>query len=76
MNVHAAVLFFDADSSASAQVHNQPEALVNFTGAGAKPSLPAIGLVFGSSRVEAPTVASYHIADLDCSMLFEHSLKL
>jgi len=56
-------------------VHSQPDAFVFSTGAGAKPSLPAILLVFGSSMTDAPTVASYHMADFDCSMLFAHSLK-
>ena len=76
MKVQAAVLFFDADSRARDQVHSQPDALVLRTGAGAKPSLPAILLVAGSSITEAPTVASYHMADLLCSIELAHSLKL
>src|SRR5437763_15707121 len=76
MYVQAACLCLDADSSDSAQAHSQPELCVLSTGAGANPSLPATGLVFGSSTTEAPTVASYHIADLLCSRLLAHSLKL
>src|ERR1700760_2749405 len=75
MNCHAADLFFDADSWASAQLQSQPDAAVFSTGAGANPSLPAIGLG-AASMVDAATVASYHIADLPCSIEFRHSLKL
>src|SRR5665213_798841 len=75
MNVHAACAFFDEPSSASAQLHNQPDAAVLSTGAGAKPTLPWIGLP-GASTVAAATVASYHMAALPCSRMFRHSLKL
>src|SRR5450755_420152 len=75
MNFQAAALFFDALSSARAQLHSQPDALVCSTGAGANPRSPATGLGF-ASRVEAATVASYHIAAFLCSMMFRHWLKL
>src|SRR6266545_7921606 len=75
MNVHAADLFFDALSRARAQLHSQPEDVVFMTGAGANPMFPAIGLGL-ASRVEAATVASYHMAARFCCMTFRHSLKL
>src|SRR5882757_2326149 len=75
MNCHAASLFFDALSWASAQPQSQPDEAVLSTGAGAKPSLPATGLGLASS-VDAATVASYHIADFPCCMELRHSLKL
>src|ERR1700735_1279003 len=75
MNCHAADLFFEAPSRASAQLHSQPEDLVLSTGAGAKPRSPATGLGEASS-VEAATVASYHIAAFFCSMICRHWLKL
>src|SRR6266516_1428832 len=76
MTVHAAALCLEAASIDSAQVHSQPELGVMSTGAGAKPSLPAIGLSLGSSITEAPTVASYHMAAFCCSIALAHSLKL
>src|ERR1700685_1431110 len=75
MNFHAADLFLEALSRARAQLHSQPEDLVFTTGAGAKPTLPSMGLPFASS-VEAATVASYHMAAFFCSMMFRHWLKL
>src|SRR5882724_914209 len=75
MNCHAAGLFLDALSSARAQLHSQPEDLVLSTGAGANPRLPASGLGL-ASRVEAATVASYHMAAFFCCMMVRHWLKL
>src|SRR3984893_2466633 len=75
MNFHAADLFLDALSRARAQLHSQPEAVVFMTGAGAKPTLPSMGLPL-ASRVEAATVASYHMAAFFCSMMLRHWLKL
>src|ERR1700742_971719 len=75
MNCHAALLCFDALSCANAQLQSQPDDAVFSTGAGANPSLPAIGLG-AASMVDAATVASYHIAAFPCCMMFRHSLKL
>src|ERR1039457_3761137 len=75
MNCHAADLFFDAPSSARAQLHSQPDDLVFSTGAGAKSRSPATGLGLASS-VEAATVASYHMAAFFFSMMFRYWLKL
>src|SRR6266568_2840237 len=75
MNFHAADLFLDALSRARAQLHSQPEDVVFITGAGANPTLPSMGLPL-ASRVEAATVASYHMAAFFCSMMFRHWLKL
>src|SRR6266567_6705483 len=60
---------------ASAQLHNQPDAFVLTTGAGAKPFLPLTGLSLASRR-PAATVASYHIATLPAWYCARHSLKL
>src|ERR1035441_2519371 len=75
MNFSAAAWFFDAPSSPRAQLHSQPDDLVLSTGAGAKPILPATGLP-AASRVDAATVASYHMAAFCCCMMFRHWLKL
>src|SRR6266702_7550420 len=75
MYVQAASLCLDAASMDSAHDHSQPELDVLSTGAGAKPSLPAIGLL-PASMTDAPTVASYHMAALFCCMALAHSLKL
>src|SRR5438876_3010976 len=60
---------------ASAQLHSQPDDVVLYTGAKAKPFLPLTGLSL-ASRVPAATVASYHIATLPAWYLVRHTLKL
>src|SRR6185437_12526993 len=73
MYFQASLGFGELFGIASAQVHNQPDDFVLFTGAKAKPFLPFTGLLL-ASRKPAATVASYHMATLLAWYCVRHSL--